>query len=73
MKSHQTLPSSRTGEVWTFKSSSRTTLYLIVGQSPRLAYRLVDLDTGQWSAVHRITLDGDGDKRKTDSAWTRVS
>lgn len=72
MKSHQTLPSPRTGEIWQFKGSGGTILYLIVGQSPRLAYRLVDLTTGKWSAVNSVKLDGNS-KGFIDSSWTRVS
>ncbi len=72
MKSNVTLPSLRAGEVWQFNGSSRVSLYLIVGQTPRLAYRLVDLATGKWDAVNRVSLDGD-DKGHFDSAWTRLS
>jgi hypothetical protein len=71
-KPNQTLPSTRTGEVWQFKGSSRVNLYLIVGQSPRGAYRLVELATGKWDAVNNVKLDGNA-KGFIDSCWTRVS
>lgn len=74
MKSHQTHPCDRDGEVWQFVGSGGTRLFLIVGQSPRRAYRLVDLATGTWSAVNGRALDGNpAQKIPPNSAWTRVS
>lgn len=72
MKTNVTLPSARSGEVWQFKGSSRINLYLIVGQTPRGAYRLVDLTTGKWDAVNSVSLDGNS-KGQTDNAWKRIS
>jgi hypothetical protein len=72
MKSNVTLPSARSGEVWQLKTGSYTRLYIIVGQSPRLAYRIVDLMTGKWDAVNHVKLDGNS-KGDIDRSWTRVS
>jgi len=60
--------------VWQFSGSSRTALFLIVGQSPRRAYRLVDLTSGKWEAVNYKTLDGGGPENlPPNAAWRRVS
>lgn len=58
--------------MWQFNGGYEKKLYLIVGQSPRLAYRLVDLTTGQWSAVNGTSLDGNK-KGEVNKSWTRVS
>ena len=74
MKAHQVHPCARDGEVWQFKGSGRTALFLVVGRSPRLAYRLVDLVTGKWEAVNSGALDGHPARNiPPNSSWRRVS